>query len=109
MLAELVPEQGTVLAPEAVAAWLPIFVDHPQAIGVRQSYLRLAFTPPETAQRSNMLRYVSGRYRPPDADACFREPIRRQRVTAVVVAGPTPWRCALAGPLSAPGWRRWPS
>src|SRR3546814_1552992 len=60
-LAGLVPEQGTVLAPEAVAAWLPIFVAHPQAIGVRQSYLSLAFTPPETAQRSNMMRYVSGK------------------------------------------------
>src|SRR3546814_6729934 len=59
-LAELVPEQGTVLAPEAVAAWLPLFVAHPQAIGVRQSYLSLAFTPRETAQRSNMMRSASG-------------------------------------------------
>src|SRR3546814_11610987 len=82
-LAELVPEQGTVLAPEAVAAWLPIFVAHPQAIGVRQSYLSLAFTPRETAQRSNMMRYVSGRYRPPDAEAWFRESIRRHRVTEI--------------------------
>src|SRR3546814_4402476 len=58
-----------------------IFVAHPQAIGVRQSYLSLAFTPRETAQRSNMMRYVSGRYRPPDAEAWFRESIRRHRVT----------------------------
>src|SRR3546814_16310939 len=81
-----------------------IFVAHPQAIGVRQSYLSLAFTPPETAQRSNMMRYVSGRYRPPDAEAWFRESIRRHRVTAVVVAGTTPWRDEIEGTLGAQGW-----
>src|SRR3546814_2228448 len=102
-LAELVPEQGTVLAPEAVAAWLPIFVAHPQAIGVRQSYLSLAFTPRETAPRSNMMRYFPGRYRPPDAEAWFRESIRRHRVTAVVVAGQTPWGDESAGTLGAQG------
>lgn len=106
-LAELVPEQGTVLAPEAVSAWLPIFVAHPQPIGVRHSYLSLAFTPRETAQRSNMMRYVSGRYRPPDAQAWFRDSIRRYRVTAVVVAGTTPWRDEIAGTLGADGWRLW--
>src|SRR3546814_163352 len=84
-----------------------IFVAHPQAIGVRQSYLSLAFTPRETAQRSNMMRYVSGRYRPPDAEAWFRESIRRHRVTAVVVAGTTPWRDEIAGTLGAQGWHLW--
>src|SRR3546814_4878967 len=54
-LAGLVPEQGTVLAPEAVAAWLPIFVAHPQAIGVRQSYLSLAFTPPRSEEHPSEL------------------------------------------------------
>src|SRR3546814_1478067 len=54
-----------------------------------------------------MMRYVSGRYRPPDAEAWFRESIRRHRVTAVVVAGTTPRRDEIAGTLGAQGWHLW--
>jgi hypothetical protein len=100
-----VPERGVVLAPEPVAEWLPLFVAHPQAIGIRHMYLSLAFPPAETAQRSNMMRYVEGRYRPPGAERWFADALRSHGVTAVVFAGDTPWRDEIAQALSARGWR----
>lgn len=102
---EHVPERETVLAPEAVASWLPVFVVHPETIGVRHMYLSLAFPPAETAQRSNMMRYVGGEYRPPDAPAWFAASLRRYRVTAVVVARAAPWSGEIERALLAQGWR----
>lgn len=105
VVAREVPERGVVLAPEPVAEWLPVFVAHPQAIGVRHMYLGLAFPPAETAQRSNMMRYVEGRYRPPGAERWFAEALGSHRVTAVVFARTAPWRDEIAGALAARGWR----
>lgn len=102
---EHVPEQETVLAPEAVAAWLPVFVVHPETVGVRQMYLSLAFTPAETAQRSNMMRYVAGRYRPPRAKAWFADSLRRYGVTAVVFRRAGRWSGEIERGLLARGWR----
>jgi hypothetical protein len=104
-VAEHVPERETVLAPEAVASWLPIFVVHPETVGVRHMYLSLAFSPAETAQRSNMMRYVGGRYRPADAPAWFAAALRRHRVTAVVYSRAAPWSGEIERNLRARGWR----
>jgi hypothetical protein len=106
IVARQVPERGVVLAPEPVAEWLPVFVAHPQAVGVRHMYLGLAFPPAETAQRSNMMRYVEGRYRPPGAARWFADALRDHRVTAVVFARTAPWRDEIAGALAARGWRQ---
>jgi hypothetical protein len=100
-----VPEWETVLAPEAVASWLPVFVVHPETIGVRHMYLSLAFPPAETAQRSNMMRYVGGEYRPPDAPAWFAASLRRYRVTAVAFTRAAPWSGEIERSLLAQGWR----
>lgn len=100
-----VPETGTVLAPQAVATWLPTFVVHPKLIGVRQMYLSLAFTPQETAQRSNMMRYVAGMYRPPDATAWFAESIRQYHVSAVVFVRSALWSKEMETVLDSQGWR----
>jgi hypothetical protein len=104
-VAQHVPEGGTVLAPEAVATWLPIFVKHPNTIGVRQMYLSLAVTPRETAQRSNMMRYVGGQYRPHDAEAWFVDSIRRYRLTAVVFSRHILWGNEIERILDEQGWR----
>lgn len=100
-----VPEDGTVLAPEAVSTWLPVFVVHPRIVGVRQMYLSLAFAPAETAQRSNMMRYVTGQYRPPGADRWFEASLRRYRVSAVVFARSAPWAEEIESLLREQGWR----
>jgi hypothetical protein len=104
-LAEQVPEDGVVLAPEAVSVWLPIFVFHPQTVGVRQMYLSSAFTPAETAQRSNMMRYVAGTSRPHRAEAWFAESVRRYRLSAVVFTREAPWGDEIERNLAAEGWR----
>lgn len=104
-VAEHVPEEGTVLAPEAVATWLPTFVVHPAAIGVRQMYLSLAFDPGETAQRSNMMRYVAGKNRPPDAERWFAQSVRRYRLTAVVFPRNVLWADEIERILAEQGWR----
>ena len=104
-VAATVPESATVLAPEAVATWLPVFVVHPRIVAVRQMYLSLAFAPAETAQRSNMMRYVTGQYRPPGADRWFIESVRRYRLSAVVFASAAPWAGEIEGMLRDQGWR----
>jgi hypothetical protein len=100
-----VPEDGTVLAPEAVSTWLPVFVVHPRIVGVRQMYLSLAFDPEETARRSNMMRYVTGQYRPPGADRWFDAALRRHGVSAVVFARAAPWSGDIERHLRERGWR----
>ncbi|HEY3521914.1 MAG TPA: DUF6077 domain-containing protein, partial [Rhodanobacteraceae bacterium] len=62
-----VPEDGFVLAPEAVAVWLPGFVAHPELLGVRSLYLTRAFSGQDAAQRASLMRYVAGEYRPADS------------------------------------------
>ena len=104
-VAAAVPEATTVLAPEAVSTWLPVFVVHPRMVGVRQMYLSLAFAPAETAQRSNMMRYVTGQYRPPGADRWFEASLRRYRVSAVVFARSAPWAGDIERQLHGQGWR----
>lgn len=104
-VAEQIPEESIVLAPEAVATWLPTFVVHPKLIGVRQMYLSLAFTPQETAQRSNMMRYVAGKYRPHDATTWFAESIRRFHVTAVVFTHSALWSKEIEMVLGSQGWQ----
>lgn len=104
-VAEHVPEEGTVLAPEAVSTWLPTFVVHPDTIGVRHMYLSLAFAPRETAQRSDMMRYVEGRQRPPDAEAWFAEAVARYRLTAVVFSRNALWADEIERSLGGRGWR----
>lgn len=98
-------EQGAALAPEAVAAWLPVFVRHPRLVGVRQAYLSLAFDPAETAQRSNMMRYVTGEYRPPDAPAWFAHQLRRHGVTVVAFPHAGRWSVEIESLLAGAGWR----
>jgi hypothetical protein len=104
-LASAVPEGATVLAPEAVSTWLPVFVVHPRLVGVRQMYLSLAFAPAETAQRSNLMRYVAGQYRPPGADRWFAGSVRRHRLSAVVFARSAPWAGEIESLLREQGWR----
>lgn len=104
-VAEHVDERGTVLAPQEVATWLPAFTVHPNVIGVRHMYLSLAFPPRETAQRSNMMRYVEGKYRPPDAERWFAESVRRYRLTAVVFSRSAPWANEIERILGEQGWR----
>ncbi|GAB2510397.1 hypothetical protein GCM10027084_26960 [Pseudoxanthomonas sangjuensis] len=104
-VAEHVDEKGTVLAPQDVATWLPAFAVRPNVIGVRHMYLSLAFTPRETAQRSNMMRYVEGKYRPADAERWFAESVRRYRLTAVVFSRSAPWAKEIETILGEQGWR----
>jgi hypothetical protein len=104
-LVDRVPEGATVLAPEAVASWLPVFVAHPRPIAVRHMYLSLAFTPAETAQRSNLMRYVEGRHRPADARQWFARSLRRSGVAAVVYRRDIPWSGEIESTLRAQGWK----
>ena len=103
-IAAEVSENATVLAPEAVSTWLPVFVVHPRIVAVRQMYLSLAFAPAETAQRSNMMRYVTGQYRPPGADRWFADAVRQRGVSAVVFAREARWAGEIERLLREQGW-----
>jgi len=100
-----VPEQGVVLAPQAVSIWLPSFVVHPELLGVRGLYLTRAFSLGDAAQRSLLMRYVGGQHRLPDSAAWFADVLRRYGVTAVVLVHSAPWRGEMEKVLERDGWR----
>ncbi|HJU25920.1 MAG TPA: DUF6077 domain-containing protein, partial [Rhodanobacteraceae bacterium] len=100
-----VPEDGVVLAPEAVSTWLPGFVVHPELLGVRSLYLTRAFPVQEAAQRDSLMRYVAGEYRPPNSAAWFDDALRRYGLTAVVFLHSVPWRGEMEDVLEGHGWR----
>lgn len=104
-VAARVPETDTVLAPEAVATWLPLFVAHPQLLGIRQMYLGLAFPPAETAERSNLMRYVAGEHRPHEAERWFVAAVERRRLAAVVFPRSTLWAGEIERTLRERGWQ----
>lgn len=102
---ENVPEQGVVLAPQAVSIWLPGFVVHPELLGVRALYLSRAFSPQDAARRDSLMRYVAGQHRPPDSAAWFADALRRYGLTAVVLAHSAPWHGEMQNVLERHGWR----
>ena len=98
-------EDATVLVPESVATWVTMHIQHPRLIGVRQAYLSLAFGPAETAHRSNMMRYVAGKYRPPNAETWFPTSLRHHGVTLVVFDHDGRWAGEIESILAVMGWR----
>ncbi|HJU08640.1 MAG TPA: DUF6077 domain-containing protein [Rhodanobacteraceae bacterium] len=100
-----VPENGVVLAPEAVSIWLPGFVVHPELLGVRSLYLRRAFSRQDAARRDSLMRYAAGEYRPPDSAVWFDDALRRYELTTVVLVHSTPWRGEMEDVLERHGWR----
>ena len=104
-IAEDVPEEGVVLAPEAVSVWLPTFVVHPELLGVRMMYLTRAFSLHDAERRSLLMRYVAGQHRPPDSAAWFADALRRYGLSAVVLVHSAPWRGEMENVLERLGWR----
>ncbi|HEX5353914.1 MAG TPA: DUF6077 domain-containing protein [Rhodanobacteraceae bacterium] len=104
-VAEDVPEQGVVLAPQSVSIWLPSFVVHPELLGVRGIYLTHTFPTQEATHRSLLMRYVAGLYHPSDSAAWFAAALQRYGLTAVVLAHSAPWRGEMENVLERHGWR----
>lgn len=102
---EDVPEEGVVLAPEAVSVWLSTFVVHPELLGVRALYLTRAFSQQDAARRNSLMRYVAGEYRPPNSAVWFADALRRYGLTAVVFVHSAPWREEMENVLERRGWR----
>src|SRR6185437_13068816 len=100
-----VPEQGVVLAPQAVSIWLPSFIVHPELLGVRTLYLTRAFSTQDAARRSSLMEYVAGQYRPPDSAVWFADALQRYGVGAVVFVHSAPWREEIENILERQGWR----
>jgi hypothetical protein len=104
-VAERVPEDGTVLAPELVAFWLPTFVVHPQLLGARLSYLTQGFAQSEAVRRRDLMLYVAGKEQPLGSAALFADALGRYRLTAVVFRHSAPWRGQMEGVLERHGWQ----
>lgn len=104
-VAEKVPEDGAVLAPELVAFWLPTFVVHPQLVGARLPYLTQGFDRSEATRRRELMLYVAGKEQPADSTALFADALGRYRLTAVVFRHSTPWRGQMEGVLERHGWQ----
>lgn len=104
-VAERVPEDGAVLAPELVAFWLPTFVVHPQLLGARLSYLTQGFARSEAVRRRDLMLYVAGKEQPLGSAALFADALGRYRLTAVVFRHSAPWRGQMEGVLERHGWQ----
>ncbi|GEM_PF-1060967 len=104
-VAKDVPEDGVVLAPEAVSIWLPGFVVHPELLGVRSLYLTRAFSRQDAARRDSLMRYVAGEYRPPDSGAWFANALQRYDLITVVFVHSAAWRGEMENILEQHGWR----
>lgn len=104
-VAEEVPEDGVVLAPDLVAFWLPTFVVHPQLLGVRDLYLTRNFARPEAERRWALMQYVGGEARSADSAALFADALRQYRLAAVVIKHSAPWRQEIDGVLQSQAWR----
>jgi hypothetical protein len=104
-IAENVPEQGVVLAPQSVSIWLPSFVVHPELLGVRGLYLTHTFPAQEAIRRSLLMRYVAGQHRTPDSEALLADALQRYGLTAVVLAHSAPWYGEMESVLERHGWQ----
>jgi Family of unknown function (DUF6077) len=85
--------EGMVLAPEAVAAWVPTFRRHAYPLVARVIYSDLARSrlgDSEVDRRIRLTRYIGGSRRDDRSPSEFRDAIGRYRLTGVCV-GTTPW------------------
>jgi hypothetical protein len=105
-LADTMPENGTILAPESVATWLPTFIAHPVLLSARGMYLVGAFGQDDGNRRLGLQMYVEGWQRAPDAPTALDKALDRYALTAVVVTRAVPWRMEIAQVLSGRGWHR---
>jgi hypothetical protein len=103
-LAATIPEDGTLLAPESVATWLPTFVFHPELLASRGMYLSGAFGKDEGKRRLELQQYVAGTQRSPTAPSELRVALTHYALTAVVVTRAASWQTEIAQILSASGW-----
>ena len=105
-LTSIIPEDGTVLATEGVATWLPTFVVHPKLLATRLMYLRGAFGPDEAKRRISLVQYLSGKSRSANAPSELRGALVQYDLTAVVFLQGSPWKAKIEQVLSESGWHR---
>lgn len=106
-IAESVPEDGMVLAPELVAGWLSTFTVHPGLLGVRGIYLANAFGSEEAVQRLALMEYVAGQKRSPDSPILFQAALDRYHLTCIVVLHSASWQPEISAFLiTNRGWKQ---
>jgi Family of unknown function (DUF6077) len=103
-LAAVVPESGTILAPESIATWLPTFIVHPQILASRGMYLIPTFGADEGRRRLNLQLYVGGVQRVSNSPSELRAALARYALTAIVVTHAAPWQAEIAQVMSINGW-----
>ncbi len=103
-LAAVVPEDGTVIAPEQIATWLPTFVVHPKLLATRIMYLQAAFGPDEAKRRIALMQYLGGESRSVTAPSELRSALTDYKLTAVVIYQGAPWNAEITQVLSQSGW-----
>ncbi|MDD8026265.1 MAG: DUF6077 domain-containing protein [Acidobacteriota bacterium] len=106
------PRGGTVLAPEAVSAWIPTIPGHPPAYAVRRMFLDqfgLRLPPGEYIRRVTLLDYVSGdRRRLPkeEMNAYFGAAIDDWKIRSVAILRSNRWLADIENFLRGRGFRR---
>jgi len=104
-LAATTPEGAMILAPDAVATWLPTFAVHPQLLASRGMYLIPTFGNAEGGRRLSLQSYVAGSQRLANAPAQLADALERDALATIVVTHSAPWQEEIARILSGRGWR----
>ena len=105
-VADLVTGRPTVLAPEAVSAWLPTLHHHPYPLVSRFFYVNRSRFGDELEGRLALKRYISGRSAKPLTSRRLHEGLERYRVACVVLERSHRWREEIVEALAAADFER---
>jgi hypothetical protein len=101
------PPATAVLAPEAVAVWIPTFVHRPPIMSVRDVYdgvMGVRITPDESRERRQLRELVSGQELPPERMEALLSALPRYRVGLILTTAPAASR--LQDALAEHGYSR---
>jgi hypothetical protein len=101
------PPAAAVLAPEAVAVWIPTFVHRPPIVSVRDVYdeeMGVRMPPDEARERRELRELVSGQELPPERMEALLSALPRYRVGLILTT--TPAASRLQDALAEHGYAR---
>ncbi len=102
ILNQLAPPQTTVLAPEAIATWIPTMLGQSYTAYTRYLYMiwfKKDLTDAEFAVRANLLHYVSGIDRADNANQVFADALNQLCISAVAFPQQISWKAEIEATL----------
>jgi len=102
ILNQLAPPQTTVLAPEAIATWIPTLPGQSYTAYTRYLYMiwfKKDLTDVEFAVRETLFYYISGMNRTDNANQVFADALNKLCISAVAFPQQIPWKTEIEATL----------